>query len=73
MNSSIKGVVLAEYDTHFTDPYYGSRFDNSSNVQTEAIAAAAAALAAGLFDLIGGDPAQLKVSFLGITYINWTQ
>ena len=62
MNSSIKGVVLAEYNTAFTDPYYGSRFDNGSNVQLEGVAAAAAALAAGLLRLVGGDAAQLKVS-----------
>lgn len=65
VNASIQGVVLTEFDTAFTNPYYASRFDNGSRVSADSIAATAAVLAAALHRLAGGDPQQLQVSSNG--------
>eukprot|EP00878_Enallax_costatus_P016016 GHUV01016792.1.p1 GENE.GHUV01016792.1~~GHUV01016792.1.p1 ORF type:complete len:668 (+),score=142.24 GHUV01016792.1:770-2773(+) len=61
-NRSIQGVVLAEFDTGFTNPYYASRSDNGSTINTKGIAAAAAVVAGALHRLAGGDPLQMKVN-----------
>lgn len=58
---SIQGVVLAEFDKAFTNPFYASRFDNGSRADPGSIAATAAVLAAALHRLAGGDPQQLQV------------
>lgn len=60
-NRSIQGVVLAEFDTGFTNNYYGSRFDNGSTLNIQGITAAAAVVAGALHRLAGGDPLQMKV------------
>jgi hypothetical protein len=57
----VQGLVLTEFDTAFTNPYYASRFDNSSRINADGIAATAAVLAAALHRLAGGDPQQLQV------------
>lgn len=62
VNSSIQGVVLAEYDEGFTNPYYGSRFDNGSLISVEGVAGTAAVLAGALHRLAGGNPDDIKVS-----------
>jgi hypothetical protein len=62
---SIQGVVLAEFDTAFSNPYYASRFDNGSRVDLDSVAAAAAVLAGALHRLAGGDPSALRVRCLG--------
>lgn len=61
INSTIQGVVLAEFDTGFTNPYYTSRFDNGSTINPGGIASTAAVLAGTLHRLAGGDPTNLKV------------
>lgn len=61
INSSIQGVVLAEYDTGFSNPYYSSRFDNGSTINADGVASTAAVLAGALHRLAGGDPAVFKV------------
>lgn len=64
LNSSLQGVVLTEFDQSFTNPYYGSRFDNGSTLNVDGIAGAAAVLGAALHRLAGGDPAALKVNLV---------
>lgn len=59
---SVQGVVLAEFDQGFTNPYYASRFDNGSTISADGIAATAAVLAAAAHRLAGGDPATLQVT-----------
>lgn len=58
---SIQGLVLAEFDDGFINPYFGSRFDNGSTVNADGIASVAAVLAAAVHRLAGGEPAALKV------------
>jgi nicastrin len=60
LNASVQGLVLTEFDTAFTNPYFASRFDNGSHVSTDSIAATAAVLAAALYRLAGGGQ-QLQV------------
>jgi hypothetical protein len=60
LNASVQGLVLTEFDTAFTNPYFASRFDNSSHVSADSIAATAAVLAAALYRLAGGGQ-QLQV------------
>uniref|UniRef100_A0A383VJT7 Nicastrin n=1 Tax=Tetradesmus obliquus TaxID=3088 RepID=A0A383VJT7_TETOB len=59
---SIQGLVLAEFDDGFINPYFGSRFDNGSTVNADGIASVAAVLAAAVHRLAGGEPAALKVN-----------
>ncbi|KAF6250532.1 Nicastrin-domain-containing protein [Scenedesmus sp. NREL 46B-D3] len=59
---SIQGLVLAEFDDGFSNPYFGSRFDNGSTVNADGIASVAAVLAAAVQRLAGGDAAALKVN-----------
>ena len=61
VNKSIQGVVLTEFDTAFSNPYYASRFDSGNTVSNSSIASTAAVLASALHRLAGGDPLQLKV------------
>jgi len=70
VNSSVQGVVLAEFDKAFTNPFYASRFDNGSNIRNSSIASTAAVLAAALHRLAGGSPSQFKVRkwFRVLTY-----
>lgn len=58
---SIAGLVLTEFDSGYSNPFYASRFDNASALSLGGIASAAALLAAGLHRLAGGDPAVLQV------------
>lgn len=53
---------MTEFDQGFTNPYYGSRFDNGSTLNVNGIVGAAAVLGATLHRLAGGDPAALKVN-----------
>jgi hypothetical protein len=62
VNASIAGLVLTEFDSSIQDPLYASRFDRGGRVNATAIAGVAAAVAAGLLRVAGGDPAGLKVS-----------
>lgn len=64
INSSIQGVVLSDFDTAFTNPFYASRFDSGSSMSNSSVAATAAVLAAAVHRLAGGDPLQLKVCVL---------
>eukprot|EP00882_Tetradesmus_deserticola_P034108 GHRQ01039023.1.p1 GENE.GHRQ01039023.1~~GHRQ01039023.1.p1 ORF type:complete len:247 (+),score=90.49 GHRQ01039023.1:183-923(+) len=59
---SIQGVVLAEFDDGFINPYFGSRFDNGSTLNADGVAAVAAVLAAAVHRLAGGAVAALKVN-----------
>jgi nicastrin len=58
---SVQGLVLAEFDEGFINPYFGSRFDNGSTINADGMASVAAVLAAAVHRLAGGDPAALKV------------
>jgi hypothetical protein len=58
---SIQGLVLAEFNEGFINPYFGSRFDNGSTINADGMASVAAVLAAAVHRLAGGDPAALKV------------
>lgn len=46
---SIGAAVLSEYNGAFSNPFFYSRFDNSSNVDSVAVTAAATVLARGLY------------------------
>lgn len=61
VNASIQGVILNEFDQAYTNPYYGSRFDNGSQINPKAILGSAALLTAALHTLAGGQAADLKV------------
>ncbi len=59
---SLPGVVLAEHQGPFTNPYYQSRFDTVDNIQPASLAAAAVVLARALHGLAAGPGTpQLKV------------
>jgi hypothetical protein len=58
---SIAGVVLTEFDSAYSNPYQGGRFDNGSRVDAGGISRTAAVLAAALHRLAGGRPEDLKV------------
>eukprot|EP00877_Chromochloris_zofingiensis_P006849 jgi/Chrzof1/2417/Cz11g14180.t1 len=62
VNASIQGVILNEFDQAYTNPYYGSRFDNGSQINPKAILGSAALLTAALHTLAGGQAADLKVN-----------
>lgn len=62
VNASVQGLVLAEFDTAFSNPFFASRFDNSSCISTDSIAATAAVLAAALHRLAAGSAPPLQVS-----------
>ena len=51
---SLPGVVLAEHQGPFTNPYYQSRFDTVDNIQPASLAAAAVVLARALHGLAAG-------------------
>lgn len=61
VNASIAGLVLTEFDSSIQDPLYASRFDQGGRVNATDIAGVAAAVAAGLVRIAGGDPVALKV------------
>ncbi|XP_008789257.2 nicastrin isoform X2 [Phoenix dactylifera] len=54
-NASTSGVVLEDFDSSFTNQFYHSHLDNSSNVNSSSIAAAAALVARALYILASGD------------------
>ena len=59
---SLPGVVLAEHQGPFTNPYYQSRFDTVDNIRPASLAATAVVLARALHGLAAGqDTPQLKV------------
>lgn len=61
---AIQGVVLAEYDSAFLNPYFASEFDNLTQINTTAITAAALVLARTLYSLAfnGAPPSPLQVN-----------
>ncbi|DBA69331.1 TPA: hypothetical protein ACH3X2_012908 [Trebouxia sp. C0005] len=59
---SLPGVVLAEHQGSFTNPYYQSQFDTVDNIQPASLAAAAVVLARALHGLAAGKSSpELKV------------
>lgn len=59
---SLPGVVLAEHQGPFTNPYYQSQFDTVDNIQPASLAAAAVVLARALHGLAAGKGTpELKV------------
>lgn len=59
---SLPGVVLAEHQGPFTNPYFQSRFDTVDNIQPASLAAAAMVLARALHGLAAGqDTPELNV------------
>ncbi|KAF3331598.1 nicastrin [Carex littledalei] len=54
-NTSTSGVVLGDFDSHFTNKFYHSHLDNASNIKTSSVAAAAALVARALYILANGD------------------
>ena len=54
MNPTIKGVVLADHEGPFINPYYESRQDSAGNIQAGSLAAAAVVMAEALHTLAAG-------------------
>lgn len=54
-NTSISGVVLEDFDSQFSNKFYHSYLDNSDNINSSSIAAAAALVARSLYILATGD------------------
>lgn len=54
MNPSIKGLVLADHEGPFINPYYESSQDTVSNIQAGSLAAAAVVVAQALHSLASG-------------------
>lgn len=52
-NTSIEGVVVAEYDGTYVNPYYDSYLDDDKNVDGGSIAAGAAMIAQAVHKLAG--------------------
>ncbi|KAK3159038.1 hypothetical protein QOZ80_2AG0144890 [Eleusine coracana subsp. coracana] len=50
-NSSISGIVLEDFDSHFSNNFYHSYLDSSENINSSSIAAAAALVARSLYIL----------------------
>ncbi|KAK3155217.1 hypothetical protein QOZ80_2BG0200390 [Eleusine coracana subsp. coracana] len=50
-NSSISGIVLEDFDSHFSNKFYHSYLDSSENINSSSIAAAAALVARSLYIL----------------------
>ncbi|DBA90918.1 TPA: hypothetical protein ACH3X1_016125 [Trebouxia sp. C0004] len=64
---SLPGVVLAEHQGPFTNPFYQSRFDTVDNIQSASLAAAAVVLARALHGLAAGrGTPQLKVDGVAV-------
>jgi nicastrin len=60
---SVAGVVLTEFDSAFSNPYYASRFDNATagGFNSSGITAVAALVAAAVNRAAGGQAQQLQV------------
>lgn len=52
-NTSIEGVVVAEYDETYVNPYFDSYLDDDTNVDSDSIAAGAAMIAQAVHKLAG--------------------
>lgn len=60
---SIRGVMVADFDEVFENPFFESRFDNVTNVDIDRITAAAIATANALSALVAGAPGpQLQIN-----------
>lgn len=53
-NRSIAGVVLADFDTAFRNPFYQSHLDGPQQISAQSIAAAASLVANALHSLAAG-------------------
>ena len=59
---SLAGAVLADYDAHFSNPFFESEQDTADNVNLDSLAAAAVLLARALHQLAAANgSAPLKV------------
>jgi len=54
-NMSTSGVVLEDFDSHFSNRFYHSYLDNPANINSSSIAAAAALVARSLYILASAD------------------
>jgi nicastrin len=54
-NPQTPGLVLADFDEAFSNPYYQSSFDDVGNIDADVIADAATLVARALLNLAGGD------------------
>ncbi|CAN6246191.1 unnamed protein product [Urochloa humidicola] len=54
-NMSTSGVVLEDFDSHFSNRFYHSHLDNPANINSSSIAAAAALAARSLYILASAD------------------
>ena len=62
MKPSLAGAVLADYDAHFTNPFFESEQDTADNVNLDSLVAAAVLLARALHQLAAANgSAPLKV------------
>ena len=60
-NSSIAGAVLAEFDSAYSNPAYGTESDVGGQISSDSIAAAATLTAQTLYRLAGGSgPLQVN-------------
>lgn len=68
-NSSTPGIVLEDFDTAFANKFYQSHLDDSSNVNSSAIAAAASLVARTLY-ILANDGKNLSDSALNAIKVN---
>lgn len=68
-NSSISGVVLEDFDTSFSNNFYHSYLDDSSNINSSSIAAAAVLVARTIY-VLANDHSSLDLFALNSIKIN---
>ncbi|XP_057492639.1 nicastrin-like [Actinidia eriantha] len=68
-NSQTSGVVLEDFDSVFTNQFYHSHLDDSSNINSSAIVAAAALVARTLY-ILASDNKDLDTSALNVINVN---
>lgn len=59
-NPKVEGVVIAEYNQHYINPFFDSLLDDESNIEVESISATAILLAKAIHEL-SGRASSLKV------------
>ena len=61
VHASYEGIVLAEFDRDFRNPYYESVLDNAENIDPEAIVQAAVLIAQSLYNLATENAGEIPV------------
>ncbi|KAJ1280941.1 hypothetical protein BS78_04G270600 [Paspalum vaginatum] len=68
-NTSTSGVVLEDFDSHFSNRFYHSYLDNPANINSSSIAAAAALVARALY-ILASDDAVVDLMTLNTIKVN---